>query len=593
MYTDFRVCSFKVDDIAAAKSIYRITREEYNELFRNPNLSSDDILELEKLKKEIEGLTFDLDERANTLIGESRFLKDLNLIDSRSVIKLCEEFQSNFRWSLNNQQRYIASILNGRALSSIILGDVEALMKSVKEGTPEKTNHPSYKFYKKLWDLGYKFIVIDGNNRTTTIDYFRQDKVPLLESDNYQYQHPLFKSIKKSAKLYSQLTKAQKAHFNDSTLGVTMVTSGTLEDLGQCFVNVNSQVKLNDQEMRQANVCDFGYKVRELAKKHEATLLEVKKAKVDGKMKVIESALFTKKSMGRRNHEALIVKISNLVTNGTAKIDPDSLDACYLASHQIADESFPKVKKIFEQIMDYIKKCGRSFLDANGITDGNIIDLIMLQDYYNENNFEVRDKKKFTIWFNQTQMDKNYHLIEKYPEFQKTSHICEKLIDDETGEAVIKHYQDEDGNITGDIPHNTVFMDNLGKAFKYHEIQANLQANWLALRKQMLIASLRYMPDGVVVHKDNNRIFSPKLRYILYQRQGGKTFSTNETIELVDLYNSNKYQIDHVIDYADGGQTIPDNARLETRGYNQSGKYKKSKFASAEPYIKKNKVVVS
>ena len=113
MYTDFRVCSFKVDDIAAAKSIYRITGEEYNELFRNPNLSSDDILELEKLKKEIEGLTFDLDERANTLIGESRFLKDLNLVDSRSVIKLCEEFQSNFRWSLNNQQRYIASILNG------------------------------------------------------------------------------------------------------------------------------------------------------------------------------------------------------------------------------------------------------------------------------------------------------------------------------------------------------------------------------------------------------------------------------------------------------------------------------------------------
>ena len=39
------------------------------------------------------------------------------------------------------------------------------------------------------------------------MDYFREDKVPLLESDNYQYQHPLFKSIKKSTKLYSQLSK--------------------------------------------------------------------------------------------------------------------------------------------------------------------------------------------------------------------------------------------------------------------------------------------------------------------------------------------------------------------------------------------------
>ena len=52
MYTDFRVCSFKVDDIAAAKSIYRVTRQEYNELFRNPNLSTEDIVELERIKKE-------------------------------------------------------------------------------------------------------------------------------------------------------------------------------------------------------------------------------------------------------------------------------------------------------------------------------------------------------------------------------------------------------------------------------------------------------------------------------------------------------------------------------------------------------------
>ena len=113
MYTDFRICPQTVDDIAAAKSIYRVTRQEYNELFRNPNLSSEDIVELERIKKEIEELTYQLDERANTLIGESKFLKDLNLVDSRSVIKLCEEFQSNFRWSLYNQQAYIASILNG------------------------------------------------------------------------------------------------------------------------------------------------------------------------------------------------------------------------------------------------------------------------------------------------------------------------------------------------------------------------------------------------------------------------------------------------------------------------------------------------
>ena len=170
---------------------------------------------------------------------------------------------------------------------------------------------------------------------------------------------------------------------------------------------------------------------------------------------------------------------------------------------------------------------------------------IELENILSSGNLSSDDVISFSTELSEiTPVAEQANLVSKLKE---NLHDTQVIIDDETGEAVIKYYKDEDGNVTGDIPHNTVFMDNLGKSFKYSEIQANLQANWLALRKQMLIASLRDMPDGVVVHKDENRIFSPKLRYILYQRQGGKTFSTNETIELVDLYNSNKYQIDQKV----------------------------------------------
>ena len=561
-----------VNRLAAAKGIFRLTKENIRIFEDDPNFSEEEIETIKQLVRTC-------DKAANDKIINSSLFDESDL--ETGIIQLCQEFQSNFRWTLNDMQAYISSIVDGQALTPIIFGDIEKLMQSVRDNTAEKVNHQSYKFFKKLLDEGYVLIVIDGNNRTTTIGAFYQDHVPLFESSTYTYQHIDFGNITKNAKHYSLLQSDLRDHIDNTKISVTIVEAGTLEDLGKDFIKVNSQVKLNDQEMRQANVCDFGQKVRDLAQKHESILKKKVTAKVKGKDKIVESALFTEKFIGRRGVEELIVTISNLLTNGTSKVDKSTMDYCYgdKSNALRSNKEFNRVEKIFGKIMKWRDKFGRGFLDSNSALRGNIVDLVWLLDYLEKNDYKIKDEKKFTRWFGETQTLKSNDISKVNPERQVFEFQCSKGDRDDQGNFKFLKYKDGDGgregNFTGDIRHNTVWMAPDGKPFSYVEIQANLQQNWNELRLEIIKDSLRTVPDDIIIQKDGERDFHISWRYRKWLEQGGKTFSTGEDIPLIDLYNTKLFHMDHVIEHGQGGLTSYENCHLETSDYNQSGKYKK------------------
>ncbi len=561
-----------VNRLAAAKGIFRLTKENIRIFEDDPNFSEEEIETIKQLVRTC-------DKAANDKIINSSLFDESDL--ETGIIQLCQEFQSNFRWTLNDMQAYISSIVDGQALTPIIFGDIEKLMQSVRDNTAEKVNHQSYKFFKKLLDQGYVLIVIDGNNRTTTIGAFYQDHVPLFESSTYTYQHIDFGNITKNAKHYSLLQSDLRDHIDNTKISVTIVEAGTLEDLGKDFIKVNSQVKLNDQEMRQANVCDFGQKVRDLAQKYESTLKKKVTAKVKGKDKIVESALFTEKFIGRRGVEELIVTISNLLTNGTSKVDKSTMDYCYgdKSNALRSNKEFNRVEKIFGKIMKWRDKFGRGFLDSNSALRGNIVDLVWLLDYLEKNDYKIKDEKKFTRWFGETQTLKSNDISKVNPERQVFEFQCSKGDRDDQGNFKFLKYKDGDGgregNFTGDIRHNTVWMAPDGKPFSYVEIQANLQQNWNELRLEIIKDSLRTVPDDIIIQKDGDRDFPISWRYRKWLEQGGKTFSTGEEIPLIDLYNTKLFHMDHVIEHGQGGLTSYENCHLETSDYNQSGKYKK------------------
>jgi len=556
MYTEKTFTQISVEKIATAKRTFRVTKDNIKKLENDLRYSSDDIDLMQSMIKNFDHTVNDKIEKLNIFNIDTFF---------RGIIALCQEFQSNFRWVLKNQQEYIAAIIDGQALTAIIIGDIESLMTSIKDNTAEKTNHPSYKFYRKLLDQGYVYIVIDGNNRTTTIGDFYNDKVPLFESKDHRYQHPLFRNITKGAKYYSKLNIDQRDHIDNTKIAVTIVNSGTLEDLGRDFTKVNSQVKLNDQEMRQSNVCDFGRKVRALAEKHDSTFRKKVMGKgANGRPKIIEPALWTDKHIGRRNVEELIVTISVLLCNGTAKVDKDVLDSCYGDESDILkyNKEFNRVEKIFGKIMKWREKFGRNFLDSNKSLKGNIVDLVWLLDLiYYDNKYNILDEEKFVTWFGETQTLKMNDINSINPDRQILEFQCTK------GEEKLLKFSNNE------ILKNTVWMAPDGKPFTYVDIQANLQQNWNELRLEIIKDSLKHVPDDIIVEKDGERNFPIGWRFRKWVEQGGKTYTTHEEIPLIDLYNTKLYHMDHAIDHANGGRTSYENCNLESAVYNQSGKY--------------------
>ena len=576
MFTKKSFTKMTVKRLASAKGIFRLTKENIRLFEDDPNFSD---IEIESIKELIRSCDNSVN---NKIINSGLFDDQLE----KDIIKLCEEFQSNFRWTMSDMQKYVASIIDGQALTPIIFGDISKLAESVKRNTSEGVHHSSYKFYKKLLDSGYVYVVIDGNNRSITIGSFYRDEIPLFESSDYKYQHPDFYNITKNAKHYSVLQSDLREHIDTMVISVTRVETGTLEDLGKDFVKVNSQVKLNDQEMRQANVCEFGQKVRNLAKKYDHILRKKVTKQIKGKDKIIESALFTDKFIGRRNVEELIVTISNLLTNGTAKVDKGTLDKCYDgddANIRRSNKEFHRVEKIFGRIMKWRDKYGRSFLDSNSSLKGNLVDLVWLLDLMDVNDMEIKDERKFVHWFGETQTLKANDISKVNPERQVFEFQCSKGDRDDQGNFKLLKYRNgkggREGELTAEIRPNTIWMAPDGKPFSYVEIQANLQQNWNELRLEIINDSLMTVPDDIIIQKDSERDFPVSWRYRKWVDQDRKTYSTGEEIPLIDLYNTKLYQMDHAVDHADGGLTSYDNCHLESADYNQSGKYKeKSAF---------------
>ena len=85
-------------------------------------------------------------------------------------IYLDDAFQSYHRWIVELNQQYMRSLLNGKAPTPIFVADIEQCRNSIKQKFDE--NHEDYKFFDDLLKKGYKFITIDGNNRTRCITDF-------------------------------------------------------------------------------------------------------------------------------------------------------------------------------------------------------------------------------------------------------------------------------------------------------------------------------------------------------------------------------------------------------------------------------------
>ena len=438
-------------------------------------------------------------------------------LQSQGKIYLDDSFQSYSRWVTETNQRYMRSLLEGRAPTPITLGKISTLKDNIEISFGKE--HQDYKFYQDLLNRGYEYITIDGNNRDLCVSAFISGLFALVLG-TYEIGQidvdPVHKFVAdKSGSRFEDLSPEVQQAIESIMMNIHLVTSATREDLAHLFAAINEGINLNDQEKRNAIVCRLGQMVRDCVKAN---------------MDAFEN-IYTEKAIARRTPDQLVVDISILVAQGCTTIGPKVRTKAY---GDATDEAakFKTTKKIVKQLCDLVRDFGVEGLKAGKKTDSNLIDLALLLIYMNKYSIVIKDRQKF------------------YDEFTIAQ---AKRIDDPT-----ELWNNGRGH------HDPKGYKEATDWRGFAGIQKNLQQNFLEIREGILVRSLTDFSEGVVCFKDNTRNFKRDAGFLvsLWEYQDHKCAISGKEILPRQLFDGSMVQIDHVKPHSKGGKTVKENAQL-------------------------------
>jgi len=433
-------------------------------------------------------------------------------LQASGKIYLDRSFQSRARWGTKEKQKYLTSCIEGFNLSPVTIAHIGALLIDVKENEGEDCEDAI--FFQELLDQGYEFITVDGNNRDETLAQFftseiKDDSLPLAQKKYDLGDREL--SATKNCKYFCQFGKEDQEFFKNIPIQIHFIKEGGRKALRKAFRYINDGMKLNDQELRNADSCKFADLVRDL---------------VDDCLVGFEG-LYTQQKINRRHPDEFIVDVAILNAQGLVMINPTARDLAYGDSTK-EKTSFAKTKKIITQITDITKKWGKSGLNVDKKLKGTLYDLALLLRYLNNNKIRIDDLEGFYSFFVKSQ---SLRINDPKVLWNSSS---------------------------GNDPR------------AYAGLLKNLQPEFLQLRESILVESLKNIDEGILTYLDPVRNFSTTIRFTLWARQDGKCAITGDPISPIDVCNGNVTHVDHAKPHTLGGSTTLENARLVFKAANLS-----------------------
>jgi len=170
-------------------------------------------------------------------------LLNQNYTDNKIFLDL--SFQRMACWSDSSKRSYINSIFEGVHPGNLILANVNA-------------NAHRNEYFKDLQEKGYMYLSIDGNNRTTCLSEFMNDKFTITHNGRKV--------------TYSELDIHDKVQFDALSLGIVMYESIDKEGCAKIFLAHNESQALSAQEKRNAQIGEISSYVRELEPKFRSKI---------------------------------------------------------------------------------------------------------------------------------------------------------------------------------------------------------------------------------------------------------------------------------------------------------------------------------
>jgi hypothetical protein len=192
-------------------------------------------------------------------------------------------FQSRARWNYAQKQSFINSCLIDLNISKFILVDVERCYTNAVEKSDKQ-------YYKGWLDKEVKYLIVDSNNRITTLKEFIAGKVKIPYGDYYIADKDMVFNVDKTNCTYKTMDKDFKALFLANTLSTHIVYSATREQLSDLFERMNSGESLNIYEKLNCTYSVTCEQIRKITDKmtkdfDDAKLFsisEIDRRKIDG-----------------------------------------------------------------------------------------------------------------------------------------------------------------------------------------------------------------------------------------------------------------------------------------------------------------------
>ena len=188
-----------------------------------------------------------------------------------------EEFQRPESWSAKERKAYFLSVLMNRIEGTFVFVDVEIARARVESIDPTDI---SYTYFNNLLQQMIEKIILEGNNRLKFIEALLNDEYTIPSGTYYYLPDPHSTSLSqfvvgKHNNVFSKLSKLVQKAIKGRKVIVSEYTQIDYKGLSDVFVNVNSGVPLNAQELRNALHTDWAAYVRQMRKELAPLLIKM------------------------------------------------------------------------------------------------------------------------------------------------------------------------------------------------------------------------------------------------------------------------------------------------------------------------------
>lgn len=188
-----------------------------------------------------------------------------------------EQFQRPESWSASERAKYFVSVLLNRLEGSFVFVDLELALNRLEQIDP---NDRAYTYFKGMLNQMIEKIVLEGNNRLKFFEALLNDEYTIPKGVYYYVSDPHTTSLSqfvvgKHNNVFSKLDPHIKKVILNRKVVVSEYTQIDYSGLSQVFINVNSGVPLNAQELRNAMDTPWAEYVRMLRSQIAPLLMKI------------------------------------------------------------------------------------------------------------------------------------------------------------------------------------------------------------------------------------------------------------------------------------------------------------------------------